>query len=145
MLSLVFALGTSVSVYAGEMRMYSVDVDGNNSDISNKSNFDVLALFEDEKQNNFSIKAKNIGERSAELVWNGDNVFLSYEVCVLNPLTKTYDDYDTVTKNEIKLSSLRPDTIYHFCVKNPETEEILGAVRFRTKSLKPQLKVKNVR
>ena len=53
MLSLVFALGTSVSVYAGEMRMYSVDVDGNNSDISNKSNFDVLALFEDEKQNSF--------------------------------------------------------------------------------------------
>ena len=144
MLSLVFALGTSVSVYAGEMRMYSVDVDGNNSDISNKSNFDVLALFEDEKQNNFSIKAKDIGERNAELVWSGDNVFLSYEVCMLNPLTKTYDDYDTVTQNEIKLSSLRPDTIYHFCVKNPETEEILGAVRFRTKSLKPQLKVKNV-
>ncbi len=145
-LSLAYLFGSTVNVYAGEIGdLHRVNVDGVGASTSQPSSFDVFsfASFEEEEET-FTIGAENIGETEAVIRWNSDTVYLSYKVCIFNPLTKTYDDYDTVTQNEISLNTLIPNTRYHFCVKNPSNDEILGAVTFKTVAQKPVLKVSDV-
>lgn len=142
----MFLCGSTISVYAyeiGDIRRVNVDgLDSSNVQTGNYNAFSFDSLVEEKDV--FTIKAESIGETSAVISWVSDNMFLSYNVCVFNPLTGTYDDYDTVTTNSIRVSSLLPSTRYQFCVKNQNTDEILGAVSFKTLARKPVVSISDV-
>ncbi len=144
-LSLMFVFGSTISVYAYEISdIRKVNADGMSVSTAKPGSFDVFSFDSFDRDAGFTIKADSIGETYAVLSWVSDSVILSYRVCIFNPLTKSYDDYDTVTTNEIKVTSLTPATRYQFCIKSQGSDDILGAITFRTANQKPLISVSDV-
>ena len=95
------------------------------------------------EQNGFEMKAKKITKNSAVLSWKSEKKFIGYKVCQFNILTNEWDEIAQTAKNNFEVKNLSAGSVYRFCVLNAVNDDILGAVKIKTKVKKPKLRVKD--
>lgn len=118
---------------------------GNVGAVNDRINkFDIISAIDNvEEHRNFEINAEKVKETSAVLTWRSENLYLSYKVLIYNPISKSWEDFETTNENSIRLKNLADDTEYQFGIKSSNSEEFLGSVSFRTQSKTPVIKIKS--
>lgn len=108
--------------------------------------FDIIASLQDvaQKKDEFQIEASNVKADSAVLKWKNDGLCMSYRICRYNLLTKKWDELTTVPQNKLRLTDLKSNTPYKYCVINDTSGRLLGVEEFRTRVKKPKLSVKEI-
>ena len=84
-MSAVFILGASITAYAGSIHQ---DYTGAKAVAASEqlyvqSTFD---LIRSQNENSFFVEAYDVKESSVRLRWNGDRVYLGYNIFVCNPV-----------------------------------------------------------
>lgn len=138
----MFALCTTIPVFAGENNQ---DYTGAKAAMNGKNPLtdNTFDLISENNKSQFVVTAQDIGETTAKLKWNGEKIHLGYVVSIYNPTLKNYEKYATTNTRSISLSKLKSDTEYDFMISSGIDGEMLGSVRFVTKSLKPVVEVKD--
>ena len=141
-MSAVFILGASITAYAGSIHQ---DYTGAKAVAASEqlyvqSTFD---LIRSQNENSFFVEAYDVKESSVRLRWNGDRVYLGYNIFVYNPVTHQFDEYATTNKTDVVINNLQNDTSYDFMITSCVNDVMLGMVHVDTASLKPVLRVKD--
>ncbi len=80
----------------------------------------------------FTFKVDGITTDSAKLSWESDTLVLSYLICKYNVINQSWEEYLTLTENELALDDLEEDTDYRFGIFNAANMEGLGELSFTT-------------
>ncbi len=108
-----------------------------------QSGFDIISSIDNavQEKNDFTIKVSNVNANSAVLNWYGSDLCISYRICRFNIIQNKWEDVLSTPKNELKLTNLKENTNYKYCVMNAATGELLGVTEFTTGLSKPTIAV----
>ena len=138
-LAVIFVFAGAFNAFAGTQKAYSEKSALAVSKTSISAAQAVPTLF---KSKDFKVKAEKITDKSAVLSWNTNKNYVGYKVCRFNILTEKWDEIRQTTKNSYEAKDLTAASEYRFCILNCVTDEILGAVVFKTAAKTPELKIK---
>ncbi|MBR3149187.1 MAG: fibronectin type III domain-containing protein [Eubacterium sp.] len=108
-----------------------------------QSEFDIISSIENAEQekNDFSIKVSNVNATNAVLSWSSSDLYISYRICRFNIIQNKWEDVIYTPNTELKLTDLKENTNYKYCIINAATDELLGVTEFTTALNKPTIEI----